>query len=199
VFVHKSCKMPLVSSRSPHLRSSARGGLPTTWSSREARSASGAFESVQRVALPGPVVERTTAGARRLGEVYWRELERSTLRLVRAHPTPGGSQLRLLGVGPPLLRFGQPELSVTTDTVGCRYPIRGGFLARAPTGAILFAQTEAKDAVELRSAISGFFPRLAARPDRPRWVGLLYPQVQARLHAALGRRYFACLWREASR
>ena len=172
--------------------------LPAAWSSNQGQLRSGAFESIQRVALPAPVVERSAAGARRLGEVYWRELERSTLGLVRARPTAGAPQLRLLGLGPALLRFGQPELSVNASSVSCLYPIRGGLLARIPAGSISFTQTGLDD-VELRSVISGYFPRLAARPDRPRWNGFLYPLIQARLHVALGRRYFARLWQEAIR
>src|SRR5215210_1781851 len=129
-----------------------RGRLPGTWSSSQARSPSGAFESVQRVGLPAPVVERSAAGARQLGELYWRELERSTLGLVRARPTAGAPQLRLLGMGPALLRFGQPEIAVTPSSVSCLYPIRGGVLARAPAGSISFTQTGSED-VEVRSAI----------------------------------------------
>jgi hypothetical protein len=49
------------------------------------------------------------------------------------------------------------------------------------------------------SAIKEFFPRLTARRQWRRRPGILYPQVQARLHVALGRRYFARLWREALR
>jgi hypothetical protein len=52
-------------------------------------------------------------------------------------------------------------------------------------------------AVEVSSAISGFFPRLATPRGRRRWNGLLYPHIQARLHVALGRRYFARLWQDA--
>lgn len=177
---------------------SLRGRLPGTWSSSQAQSPSGAFESVQRAELPAPVVERSAAGARRLGELYWHELERSTVGLIRARPAAGAPQLRLLGLGPALLRFGQPELAVSPSSVSCLYPIHGGLLARTPAGSISFTQT-GSDGVEVRSAISGFYPRLAAGPDRPRWNGLLYPQLQARLHVALGRRYFARLWRLASR
>lgn len=177
---------------------SFRGALPGTWSSSQARSSTGAFESVQSVGLPAPVVEHSVAGARRLGELYWREVERSTLRLVRARVRTGAPLLQLLGLGPALLRFGQPELSVSPVSVTCLYPIRGGMLARIPAGSISFTQT-GLDEVEVRSAISGYFPRLAARPDRPRWNGLLYPQIQARLHVALGRRYFARLLQEAGR
>ena len=153
---------------------------------------------MQRVELPAPAVELSAAGARRLGELYWRELEHSTLGLIRARPTAGAPRLRLLGRGPTLLSFGEPELEVSSSSVSCLYPIRGGLLVRTPAGSISFTQT-GLDGVEVRSAISGFYPRLAAGHDRPRWNGLLYPQLQARLHVALGRRYFARLWRLASR
>jgi hypothetical protein len=106
--------------------------------------------------------------------------------------------VRLLGVGPALLRFGLPEHAVSSTTVCCLYPIRGGLLVRTPGGSISFTQT-GSDVVEVSSAIAGFFPRLAAQRPGPRWPGLLYPQVQARLHVALGRRYFARLWQEAPR
>ena len=173
-----------------------RGRLPGTWSSKNARSPSGAFESVQSAKLPAPVVECSAAGARRLGELYWRELECSTLGLIRARPSAGAPQLRLLGLGPALLRFGQPELAVSSSAVSCLYAIQGGLLTRTPGGSISFTQTGSDD-VEVRSVISGYFPRLAAPLDRPRSNGMLYPQIQARLHVALGRRYVARLWREA--
>lgn len=175
-----------------------RGRLPGTWSSIQGRSASGAFESVQRAELPAPVVEHSTAGARRLGELYWRELERSTLGLVRARPAAGAPELRLLGCRSALLRFGQPELTVGARSVSCLYPIHGGVLARSSAGSISFAQI-GLERVELRSAITGFFPRLAPRARRRSWNGLLYGQIQARLHVALGRRYVVRLWREAGR
>jgi hypothetical protein len=169
-----------------------------TWSSTQTRTASGAFESVQRIEFPMPVVERSAAGARRLGELYWCEVERATLGLIRARATGGTVQIRLLGLGPALLRFGSPEHAVTDASVSCLYPIRGGLLARVPAGSISFTQT-GLEGVEVRSAISGFFPRLAARRQRRHWNGLLYPHAQARLHVALGRRYFARLWLEAAR
>jgi hypothetical protein len=168
------------------------------WSSSQSRTAAGAFESVQRIAFPAPVVEHSTTGARRLGELYWSEVERSTFGLVRARAAAGGSEIRLLGIGPALLRFGAPEHAVSSESVSCLYPIRGGLLARAPAGSISFVQT-GLDAVEVSSAINGFFPRLATRRRRRRWQGLLYPQLQARLHVALGRRYFARLRRDALR
>lgn len=166
--------------------------------STQTRSPSGAFESVQHIAFPAPVVERSAAGARRLGELYWSEVERSTFGVIRASAGDGGLEVRLLGIGPALLRFGQPEHEVSSRLVSCLYPIRGGVLARAPVGSISFTQT-GLGAVEVSSAIRGFFPRLAARRQRRRWNGLLYPQIQARLHVALGRRYFARLWRDTRR
>lgn len=86
---------------------------------------------------------------------------------------------------------------MSAASVSCLYPIQGGVLARRPAGSLSFTQT-GLERVELRSAISGFFPRLAPGTRR-RWNGLLYRQFQSRLHVALGRRYFARLWREAGR
>jgi hypothetical protein len=168
------------------------------WNSTQALSPSGAVESVQRIAFPAPVVERSAAGARRLGEVYWREVERATYGLIRVCAGEDGLNLRLLGIRPALLSFGQPQHEVSSNGVSCAYPIRGGLLARAPAGSISFTQAGSA-VVEVTSAITGFFPRLAARRQRRRWNGLLYEQVQARLHVALGRRYFARLWQEADR
>lgn len=173
-------------------------GREGSWSSTQTRSPAGAFESVQRIAFPAPVVEHSPDGARRLGELYWREVERSTFGIIRVRAAAGGSEVRLLGLGPALLRFGQPEHAVSSDSVSCLYPIRGGLLARVPAGSISFTQT-GLDTVDVSSVIEGFFPRLATRRQRRRWQGLLYPQIQARLHVALGRRYFARLWLDALR
>jgi hypothetical protein len=93
-----------------------------------------------------------------------------------------------------LLSFGSAEIRVGGNAVVCRYPILGGLLARGPGGTISFAQN-AGEQPELRSTITGFFPRLGARPGHPDWTGALYAHVQARLHGAVGRRYFARLAR----
>jgi hypothetical protein len=169
---------------------------PRGWS--QSRTPAGSFESVQRVRLPAPVVEHSAAGARRLGNVYWSEIERSLHGVIRAREHSEGVELRVFGVGPPLLRFGPPEHFVTPGAVTCRYPILGGLLTRMPAGTVSFTQTGKAD-VELRSAIDGFFPRLAPRSLRRGWNGVLYPQIQTRLHVALGRRYFARLQAEAAR
>lgn len=165
------------------------------WS--HSRSPAGSFESIQRVRLPAPVVEHSAAGAKRLGDVYWSEIGHSLYGLIRAQERSGGLELRLFGVGPALLRFGPPEHLVTPAAVTCRYPILGGLLARMPTGTISFTQTGGTE-VELSSAIEGFFPRLAPRRLRRGWNGVLYPQIQTRLHVAVGRRYFARLRAEAA-
>jgi hypothetical protein len=175
-----------------------RPGDNGSWSSAQTRSPSGAFESVQRTAFSKPVVERSAAGAKLLGDVYWREVQRSTLGVIRIRCNADGLDVRLLGVGPALLRFGRPEHAISATIVHCLYPIRGGLLVRTPGGSISFTQA-GSDVVEVSSAIAGFFPRLAARRQGRRWHGLLYAQVQARLHVALGRRYFARLWQEARR
>lgn len=163
--------------------------------SRSHRSPAGAVTSEQRLAIARPVVASTPGGARLLGCVYWEEVERFTRGLVRSRVYPTGVELRLLGAL--LLRFGPPEVRAAAGAVVCRYAILGGALARAPGGAISFAQ-QGGARPELRSTISGFLPRLAARPGRPWWTGALYEQVQVRLHGAVGRRYFARLVQEGA-
>ncbi len=164
----------------------------------QTRAETGAFASVQRASLPRPAVETTAAGGRRLGELYWAELERSTARLLRmrsAHDE-GTIEISVLGIGPALLRFGPGRVTLSPRTVTCSYPILGGVLTRGTGGAISFTQTT-NGVVEVSSEVEGFVPRLASRRLRPRWKGILYPQIQARLHAALGRRYLARVRAEA--
>jgi hypothetical protein len=171
-------------------------GRAREWS--QSRGPTGAFATVHRASLPAPAVEHSPAGARRLGDLYWHELDRSTFGLVRARVSPDAVVLRLLGIGPALLRFGRGEPIVTPDSVTFRYAILGGLLVRAPGGWIAFTQTRGFP-LEVRSEVDGFFPRLATRRDRPGWSGVLYPHLQTRLHVALGRRYFARLRTEAAR
>jgi hypothetical protein len=136
--------------------------------------------------FPRPVVEHTSAGAQKLGDLYWREVRRATLGLVRTTVRNEELEMRVLGRGPALLRFGRPEEAIDTETVSCSYPIRGGLLARAPAGSLRFTQ-QGLGSVAVTSAVEGFLPRL----------GVLYAPVQSRLHVALGRRYFSRLRREA--
>lgn len=166
------------------------------WEARQRQTSEGAVESEQRVALRAPVVDFSVAGARYLGHAYWREVERVTWRLVRPRERNGSLELRLLGSGPVLLRFGPPTVEATEELVRCSYLIRGGLLVRRSAGEIVFAQTGSVRP-SVRSTIRGFFPRLAARAGEPGWRGSLYNQVQSRIHVAVSRRYFARLIAEA--
>ena len=160
------------------------------WSSSHRRRSDGAIESTQRMVAPRPVVDRTGEGARILGAAYWREVERLTRGLVQARSRASGLELRVARLGPTLLRFGTPQLSVTADAVSTTYPITGGVLARRAAGSITLSMRGGADGVELRSAIAGYYPTLAARPGAPTWTGELYDQIQARIHARVSRRYF---------
>ena len=166
------------------------------WEAWEGQRDDGAVESEQRVALRAPVVEFSVTGGEHLGRAYWREVERITGRLVQAREREGSIELRLLGRGPSLLRFGPPTIKATTTLVCCRYPILGGLLARRPAGEIVFAQVGDGQPV-VRSAIRGFFPSLASRTASPDWTGALYKRVQSRIHVVVSRRYFARLIAEA--
>ena len=107
-------------------------------------------------------------------------------------PPTGSVELRLRPGGVLLLSFAPPELSAANGIVRCTYPISGGLLTRSASGTISFSQ-EAGPPPALASAISGFFPRLAAAPGRPSWTGAFYEQVQRRLHLAVSKRYFEAL------
>ena len=156
------------------------------WQAWQHQTSDGAVESEQRVALTRPVVEFSTAGAERLGRAYWREVRRLTGSLVRPREHKGALELRLLGSGPVLLRFGPPTFEASDTRAFCSYPIQGGLLASRAAGEIAFEQTSGS----MRSTIRGFFPRLAAREGEPDWTGALYNQLQSRAHVAISRRYF---------
>ena len=162
------------------------------WETSQRQLPDGAVESEQRVTLSAPAVAFDDAGATALGERYWREVERATHGLVRARHTAQGVRLRLLGRGPVLLSFAPPRLEAETHRVHCSFPISGGRLARRAAGELTFAQVDG-DRVELRSAIRGFYPSLAAHEGRRDWTGALYNSLQSRIHVAISRRYFASL------
>ena len=163
------------------------------WSTSSERRSDGAIDSEQRMAAPTAVVEKSERGAGELGALYWREVDRFMRGAVATTVSADGSvRLRLRPGGLLLLAFGPPERTVAEAGVRCSYPIEGGLLARAPGGTISFSQ-EAGPPVALASAITGFFPRLAAAPGRPGWTGALYEQVQRRLHQAVSKRYFRAL------
>jgi hypothetical protein len=150
------------------------------WRSLHGRGAEdGAIESDERVSASQPVVPVTREGARVLGERYWLTVQRASAGLVRLRPTRDGSVLHLAGA--PLLRFAPSELAVDAHGVRCSFPIRGGLLARRAGGALVLSQSNEG---ELRAALSGFVPRLGARP---------YEGLQHRFHVAISRRFFRSL------
>jgi hypothetical protein len=167
------------------------------WHSTETRLATGAVESEQRIWVNEEVVEPSDAGARRLGAMYWLVVGQATRGSVRMRSCDGGLELRVFGCGPALLRFGSAGISVESDVISCAYPILGGMLSQASSGTITFAQRRLHDRVLLTSAITGFHPTLAGRPQAPAWSGELYKRVQARVHVAISGRYFRRLIAEA--
>lgn len=164
----------------------------TGWETSQRQTPCGAVESEQRVVIATPVVAFDRTGAAALGSRYWGEVERATLGLVRARRNGEGVELRVFGRWPVLLSFGPQEIEVTPHSIRCRIPINGGLLAERPAGELSLAQLDG-DRLELRSAIHGFYPALAAREGRPHWTGALYGLVQSRIHIAISRRYFARL------
>ena len=149
------------------------------WRSVQERGEDGTIESDERITVSRAVVPATEAGARRLGEHYWMAVGRASFGLVRLRGTRDGSVLRLAGAT--LLRFAPAELAAGANGVCCSFPIRGGLLARRPGGTLVLSQSTGS---ELRAAITGFVPRLGARP---------YDRLQRRIHVAISRRYFGSL------
>jgi hypothetical protein len=149
------------------------------WASRQRIAADGAVESEQRVAVDRPVVEPSEEGAKRLASRYWAELRRSGRGLLSVREHPGGIDVRVLGAGPLVLTLGPIETELSPTSTAAAHPILGGLLVRRSGGCISFEQAVG-ERVELRSRITGFYPRR----------GLFYGLVQRRLHLAVSRRYF---------
>ena len=156
------------------------------WSTVQSRSEDGTFTSVQRVRSARPVVELSDAGAKVLGQRYWREAVRASRGLVHCRQESVGVELRLLRRGPVLLSFRPAQTSVEGNRVSCNYSIRGGLLTRRVGGTLALSQI-GRGEVELRTEVTEFVPRL----------GVTLGFVQRRFHAAISRRYFARLIAEA--
>jgi hypothetical protein len=167
------------------------------WRSSQRQTPAGAVESTQTARLERPAVATTEAGAVRLAALYWAAIVATTGGVVRVAQRADGVELRLLRRGPALLRFGPPEPAVGGDQVECRLAIRGGLLARTAAGHITLSQRTVTG-TEVRSAVVGFFPSLAARPGGRSWTGALYTHVQSRIHIAVGRRWFDRLAAESA-
>jgi hypothetical protein len=151
------------------------------------RQASKPVTSHETATAAGPVVEPSPRGAETLAASYWREVEATTRRLVRADAVDGHVDVRLLGRGPALVRLGPPAVLADLASVTCTYPIVGGLLVGRPGGALALEQLNG-DPVVLRSTLTEYVPSLA---------GALYFHVQARLHSLISRRNFARLGRDA--
>jgi hypothetical protein len=160
------------------------------WSTSHRRRDDGATESTQRAIVAGPAADPSAEGAAALGAAYWRAVAQTTAGLVGRRESDAGSELRLGRRGPVLLRFGPPRYDVTATGVSAAYPITGGLLARRPSGSLTLSMEGRDGEVEVRSAIAGYYPTLAARPGAPAWTGEVYNQVQARLHGRVSRSYF---------
>jgi hypothetical protein len=152
------------------------------WSTVHSRSEDGTLMSIQRARSARPVVELSDAGAKDLGQRYWREAVRASRGLVYCRQGPVGVELRLLGRGPVLLSFRPAETSVEGNRVSCTYSIRGGLLTRREGGMLALSQIGRAE-VELRAEVTEFAPRL----------GVTLGFVQRRFHAAISRRYFSRL------
>jgi hypothetical protein len=126
-----------------------------------------------------PVVPFSEEGGRTLGRLYWLEVARVVRGLVVARVGDAGVEIRVAGLDLTLLRLGPGDVTVESDRVTCRYPVRGGLLSRADGGQLAVAQIVG-DRTELSVAVSGFFARR----------GLLYRYLQRRLHIAVSRSYF---------
>ena len=156
------------------------------WSSVQSRSEDGTLTSVQRARSARPVVEISDAGAKDLGQRYWREAVGASRGLVHCRQEPVGVELRLLGRGPVLLSFRPAETFVEGNKVSCNYAIRGGLLTRREGGTLALSQIGGTE-VELCAEVTEFVPRL----------GVTLGFVQRRFHAAISRRFFARLIAEA--
>ena len=162
--------------------------VPSGWSTSSERRNDGAIDSEQRTAAPEPVVEASEQGAGELGALYWREVERFMRGLVATNVNADGSvQLRLRRPGHSSPR----RPSGRSRTMACAVRTHRQRLSCTAGGTISFSQETPP--LALASAITGFFPRLAAPPGRPGWTGALYEQVQRRLHQAISKRYFHAL------
>ena len=81
---------------------------------------------------------------------------------------PGRVRITLMGANGWALRSVRLNGADVTDTgISAAYPITGGLLARRPSGSLTLSMEARDGEVELRSAIAGYYPTLAARPGAP--------------------------------
>jgi hypothetical protein len=162
---------------------------PDDFESLERRNADRSLVTEQRVRASGPVVQFTEEGARILGHRYWLEVARASHGLVRCRETTDRVELKVLGRGPVLLRFGGAAVTVGDDAVTCSYRIGGGLLSLGERGTLVVSQA-GREHTELRVVVDGFFARLGG--------GAFY-SLQRRAHLAVSRQYLRHLLAEAPR
>ena len=127
------------------------------WGSWRRIATDGTIDSEQRVLVDAAVVERSENGARRLATSYWDALNgwpppvlcSRALRRSRRQGHRGG---------PVLLALGPVETEISRTNIAASHTIVGGLLVRRGGGRISFEQLEGEP-IELRSRISGFYPR----------------------------------------
>jgi hypothetical protein len=139
------------------------------------------------VAVSVPVVPFSEEGGRTLGRLYWLEVSRVLRGLVVARVGDAGVEIRVAGLDLTLLRLGPGVVTADRDRVTCRYAVRGGLLSRVEGGQLAIEQITG-ERTELSVSVSGFFARR----------GLLYRQLQRRLHVAVSRGYFRTMVARAS-
>lgn len=150
----------------------------------------------QRIALGSIVVERSEAGARKLGDEYLGEIGRATRGLVSARATREGIELRIAR-RITLFEFGSPALSAGDDRTTCRFEIQGGLLVARPGGSLTITQ-QTRPTTELIVSVEDYVPRLDPGLAHRGIGGLLYAQLQERAHTAVGRRYLERMARSLS-
>ena len=121
-----------------------------------------------------------------LAASYWRQVEATTHRSVRADAIAGHIDVPLFGRGPVLVRLGRrpPRRSFIRHV---HVPHRRRAPGRPAGGALALEQVNGDPDI-LRSTLTEYVPRLAGTP---------YLQVRARLDSLISRRYFARLGRDA--
>jgi hypothetical protein len=152
------------------------------------------FLTAQRRPLARPVVEESPAGAAELAELYWREVERATLGIVRARGRNDTVSL-VLARAVTLFVFGIPSVRAEEGAVACTLPILGGLLVERAGGELTIVQRT--EPPEAQVVVSGYRPRLASGTLR-RLRRLVYVHAQARVHSVIGERFLAALEERAA-
>lgn len=99
-----------------------------------------------------------------LGVAYWREIEHLTRGLYKPRTAAAAWNYASRGADGTLLRFGTPQLCVTTAGVSTTYLITGGLLARLAAGSITLSMHSGAERVEWPSSVTT--PQSQRAPER---------------------------------